>query len=72
MSRSFRYRPGHPHVLSDEAGHFRTRSENVRICLAHACQQGDHGDMTITFTAVRTTGIYCRDGCPGKPLQRNT
>jgi AraC family transcriptional regulator of adaptative response / DNA-3-methyladenine glycosylase II len=28
--------------------------------------------MTIIFTAVRTTGIYCRDGCPGKPLQRNT
>src|SRR5437016_3753637 len=28
--------------------------------------------MTIAITGVRTTGIYCREGCPGKPLQRNT
>jgi AraC family transcriptional regulator of adaptative response / DNA-3-methyladenine glycosylase II len=25
-----------------------------------------------TFTAVVTTGIYCRPGCPGTPLRRNT
>ena len=25
-----------------------------------------------TFTAVRTTGIYCRPGCPATPLRRNT
>ncbi|HYL51138.1 MAG TPA: Ada metal-binding domain-containing protein, partial [Acidimicrobiia bacterium] len=24
------------------------------------------------FTAVVTTGIYCRAGCPGTPLRRNT
>src|SRR5215831_19437336 len=24
------------------------------------------------FTAVRTTGIYCRPGCSGQPLARNT
>src|SRR4249920_2429510 len=24
------------------------------------------------FTAVRTTGIYCRPGCGGRPLARNT
>ena len=24
------------------------------------------------FTAVRTTGIYCRPGCSGQPIERNT
>lgn len=28
--------------------------------------------MTSTFTAVVTTGIYCREGCPATPLRRNT
>ncbi|HEX5097150.1 MAG TPA: AlkA N-terminal domain-containing protein [Acidimicrobiia bacterium] len=27
---------------------------------------------TSSFTAVVTTGIYCRDGCPATPLRRNT
>ena len=26
----------------------------------------------VNVTAVRTTGIYCRAGCPAKPLERNT
>jgi AraC family transcriptional regulator of adaptative response / DNA-3-methyladenine glycosylase II len=25
----------------------------------------------MTYSAVRTTGIYCRDGCGGRPLARN-
>ena len=28
--------------------------------------------MSFTFTAVRTTGIYCRPTCGGRPLERNT
>jgi AraC family transcriptional regulator of adaptative response / DNA-3-methyladenine glycosylase II len=28
--------------------------------------------MQPHFTAVVTTGIYCREGCRGRPLQRNT
>src|SRR3954451_10737211 len=31
---------------------------------------GDSGRMT-TFSAVRTTGIYCRPGCAAKPLAEN-
>ena len=26
----------------------------------------------MTFTAVRTTRIYCRDGCPATPLRKNS
>ena len=28
--------------------------------------------QTSQFTAVVTTGIYCREGCGGRPLARNT
>jgi AraC family transcriptional regulator of adaptative response / DNA-3-methyladenine glycosylase II len=28
--------------------------------------------MATSFTAVVTTGIYCREGCPATPLRRNT
>ena len=28
--------------------------------------------MQSQFTAVVTTGIYCREGCGGRPLRRNT
>jgi AraC family transcriptional regulator, regulatory protein of adaptative response / DNA-3-methyladenine glycosylase II len=28
--------------------------------------------MNLTITGVRTTGIYCRDGCSARPLERNT
>src|SRR6478735_3370403 len=31
---------------------------------------GDSGSMT-TYSAVRTTGIYCRPGCGAKPLAEN-
>jgi len=27
--------------------------------------------MALPISAVRTTGIYCRDGCSGRPLARN-
>ncbi len=30
------------------------------------------GSRPGRLTAVRTTGIYCRDGCGGRPLARNT
>ncbi|MEZ5796412.1 MAG: Ada metal-binding domain-containing protein [Paracoccaceae bacterium] len=30
------------------------------------------GKATGLVWAVQTTGIHCRDGCPGRPLQRNT
>ena len=30
------------------------------------------GTMQSQFTAVVTTGIYCREGCGGRPLRRNT
>lgn len=30
------------------------------------------GATTGLTWAVATTGIHCRDGCPAKPLQRNT
>jgi methylphosphotriester-DNA--protein-cysteine methyltransferase len=26
----------------------------------------------LPITAVRTTGIFCRPGCPGRPLAKNT
>jgi AraC family transcriptional regulator of adaptative response / DNA-3-methyladenine glycosylase II len=28
--------------------------------------------MVMSLTGVRTTGIYCREGCSGRPLTRNT
>ncbi len=28
--------------------------------------------IMVSVTAVRTTGIYCRAGCPARPLERNT
>lgn len=30
------------------------------------------GQPTGLVWAVVTTGIHCRDGCPGRPLQKNT
>lgn len=32
--------------------------------------RGEHGAVT-TYSAVRTTGIYCRPGCGAKPLAEN-
>ncbi|WP_225027710.1 Ada metal-binding domain-containing protein [Xinfangfangia pollutisoli] len=29
------------------------------------------GDRTGLVWAVATTGIHCRDGCPGRPLRQN-
>src|SRR5262245_63813911 len=35
-------------------------------------RRGDHGPMTtLEYSGVRTTGIYCRPGCGGRPLAKN-
>ena len=35
-------------------------------------RNGDHEPMNEMLTGVRTTGIYCRSSCSGRPLARNT
>lgn len=36
-----------------------------------ACQRRDRQADGQFFTAVRTTGVYCRPSCPGRPLRKN-
>lgn len=36
-----------------------------------AAQRRDRAADGHFFTCVRTTGVYCRPSCPGRPLRRN-
>jgi AraC family transcriptional regulator of adaptative response / DNA-3-methyladenine glycosylase II len=53
-------------------GQIRTPREHVRICLVASAEPRDDAGMSVSITGVRTTGIYCRDSCTARPLQRNT
>src|SRR5665809_42459 len=54
-------------LVSPDAG---PRRDRVRICLVFRRDPSYRGRMT-QFTAVVTTGIYCRPGCGAKPLPAN-
>lgn len=41
------------------------------MCLVIGVRVRDHACMQLPISGVRTTGIYCRDGCGGRPLERN-
>lgn len=47
-----------------------TAANRVRICRAFRTIVGDGGGVG-GFSAVVTTGIYCRPGCSARPLPRN-
>jgi AraC family transcriptional regulator of adaptative response/methylated-DNA-[protein]-cysteine methyltransferase len=36
-----------------------------------ACQRRDRTADGVFVFAVRTSGVYCRPSCPGRPLRRN-
>ncbi len=65
-------RYGHAGDESDTGSHqVQGTDDDVRIRPA-ICRQWAYIYAMTTYSAVVTTGIYCRPGCSAKPLAKNT